>query len=80
MIKITIVSIQKENDYDELKKVVPPNLIDDKVIYCLKKYIGRKCDTIQVEYPYYDSDYLSTYYSHYAQKFKQYSKNAVVCI
>lgn len=34
MIKITIVSIQKENDYDELKKVVPPNLIDDKVIYC----------------------------------------------
>lgn len=74
MIKITIVSIQKENDYDELKKIVPPNLIDDKVIYCLKKYIGRKCDTIQVEYPYYDSDYLSTYYSHYAQKFKQYSK------
>lgn len=74
MIKITAVPIQKEKDYDALKKAVPAHLMDDKVIECLKKYIGTKCDTIKVEYPYYDSDYLSTYYEHYAQKFKKYEK------
>lgn len=74
MIKITAVPIQKEKDYDALKKAVPTHLMDDKVIECLKKYIGTKCDTIKVEYPYYDSDYLSTYYEHYAQKFKKYEK------
>lgn len=74
MIKITIVSIQQDKDYDKLRQVVPPHLIDDTVISCLKEYIGKRCDTIQVEYPYYDSDYLSTYYGHYAQKFKQYPK------
>lgn len=45
MIKITAVPIQKEKDYDALKKAVPTHLMDDKVIECLKKYIGTKCDT-----------------------------------
>lgn len=74
MIRFTVVSIQKEKDYDALKKAVPIFLIDNEVIECLKKYIGIKCDTIKVEYPYYDSDYLSTYYGHYSQKFRKYEK------
>ena len=47
MIKITAVPIQKEKDYDALKKAVPAHLMDDKVIECLKKYIGTKCDTMR---------------------------------
>lgn len=74
MIKITVVPIRNEKSYDALKKIVPHHLIDDEVVKCLKNYIGTKCDTIKVEYPYYDSDYLSTYYEHYAQKFKKYEK------
>lgn len=74
MIRFTVVLIKKETDYNRLKRVVPPHLIDDAVVDCLKKYIGTKCDTIKVEYPYYDNDYLSTYYEHYALKFKKYEK------
>lgn len=74
MINITVVTIQREEDYNKLRDVVQPHLIDDAVIKNLIKYIGTRCDTIQVEYPYYDSDYLSAYYSHYAQKFKKYKK------
>ena len=40
MIKITVVSIREEKDYDALKKAVPAYLIDDGVVQCLKKYIG----------------------------------------
>ena len=74
MIKITVVSIQNDNDYDLLMKVIPEYLVDIEVIKCLKKYIGTKCDKVKIEYPYYDSDYLSTYYDHYSQKFKKYEK------
>ncbi len=74
MIKIKKLRIKTEKDYEKLNKHVPRHLIDTDVIDCLKGYIGKKCDTIKIEFPYYDSDYLSTYYEHYAQKFKQYGK------
>lgn len=32
------------------------------------------CDEIKVEYPYYDEDYLSTFYIHYSQKLRPYEK------
>ena len=74
MIKFTPISIQQNKDYDSLKKAIPAHLTDENVITTLKKYVGSKCDTVKIEYPYYDSDYLSTYYEHYAQKFKRYKK------
>ena len=74
MIKINAVSINSKEDYEKLEEFVPENLLDDEVISCLKKYIGTKCDTIKIEYPYHDRDYTSTYYEHYAKKFKKYGK------
>lgn len=75
MIKFTVITIKSEKDYDEvLKRGIPTYLIDNDVIERLRNYVGLKCDTITIEYPYYDSDYLSTYYEHYSQKFKKYEK------
>ena len=34
----------------------------DKIIQEFKNRIGTKCNKIYIEYPYYDKDYLSTYY------------------
>lgn len=75
MIKFTVISIKAEKDYDTLRNSIPKHLVNEEVINFLKKNIGLKCDTINIEYPYSDSDYLSTYYDHYAQKFKKYSKD-----
>lgn len=74
MIKFTVVPIKNEKDYNTLKKAIPRNLVTDKVIDIIKNNIGLKCDTITVEYPYSDCDYLSTYYYHYSEKFKKYKK------
>lgn len=74
MIKLTVISIKEEDDYLEVAQAIPDFLFDDEVLSCLKKYIGLKCDTVIVEFPYYDKDYLSTYYEHYAKKFKKYEK------
>ncbi|MCM1498057.1 MAG: hypothetical protein NC124_06275 [Clostridium sp.] len=75
MIQIKAHSIEKLSDYDSLDEIVPEHLINKEVLECLKKYVGTRCDTIKVEYPYYDSDYLSTYYGHYSQKFRNYKKS-----
>lgn len=74
MIQIKAHPIAKLGDYDILSEIVPEHLINKEVIECLKKYVGTKCDMVKVEYPYYDSDYLSTYYLHYSQKFRNYKK------
>ncbi|MCM1244854.1 MAG: hypothetical protein NC293_04320 [Roseburia sp.] len=74
MIRIKIQSIKEISDYKKLVQHVPAHLINKDIIECLSKYVGTKCDTIKVEYPYYDSDYLSTYYEHYSQKFRKYDK------
>lgn len=74
MIKFSEIQIHNKNDYQELKKQIKSTHIDNFVIERLEKYLGIKCDTVLVEYPYYDSDYLSNYYSHYAQKFRKYDK------
>lgn len=74
MIKFTVISIHDKEDYGRLSFSMPEDLIDGQVIFRLKKFIGTKCDTIIIEYPYYDSDYLSTYYNHYSQKFRKYPK------
>nr|WP_295300472.1 hypothetical protein [uncultured Blautia sp.] len=74
MISFIRIEIESIDSYENLKVAVPAQLIDDEVIKVLKQYLGKKCDEIQIEYPYYDSDYLSTYYIHYSQKLRPYEK------
>lgn len=66
--------ITKLSDYDFLINIIEPSHIDDDVLRMLKKYIGLNCKQIIIDYPYYDSDYLSTYYIFYAKKFRNYDK------
>ncbi len=75
MIKYESIVIENLESYDSvLMHAIPEFLIDDHTIQQLKRYLGTKCDEIRVEYPYYDGDYLSTYYIHYAQKLFPYEK------
>ena len=74
MISFDEFMINNEDDYGKLKYDKISQLIDDETIEVLKKYIGTKATSIIVEYPYYDSEYLSNYYAHYSQKFKNYPK------
>lgn len=74
MICFDEVKIEVIDDYFNLNEVISNELIDEDVIRRLQDYIGLKCKKVLVEYPYFDKDYLSTYYAHYAQKFRSYSK------
>lgn len=75
MISFKIIKIDSLESYEEqLQAVIPTHLVDESVIQKLKKYLGTNCDEIRVEFPYYDGDYLSTYYIHYSQKLKSYEK------
>ena len=74
MIKYVPLEIKSLESYDAIEKHIPSELYDSRVIDSLKENIGTKCDRIVIEYPYYDSDYLSTYYGHYSQKFRKYVK------
>ena len=74
MIDFINISIKEVYDYDKLRNVLPECLIDDYVLNHLKKFIGNRCESIVIEYPYYDRDYLSSYYSHYSKKFRTYEK------
>lgn len=75
MIKVDVVRISKLEDYERLMEIIPERYLDSDVIDRMKKYIGLNCIKILVEFPYNDRDYLSTYYIHYAKKFKGYEKN-----
>ena len=76
MITINSVEITAIEDYDKLmtKSLIDEQYIDNGVIELLKNYVGDKCKVVDIEYPYYDNDYLSSYYVLYAKKHKSYSK------
>lgn len=74
MISFNSIQIDSLDSYINLEKYVPIHLLDEEVIAVLQKNLGTKCDEIKVEYPYYDTDYLSTFYIHYAQKLRTYEK------
>ena len=59
---------------DDLKKSIPEIYLDDSVIDFFKQLLPGKCNAASIEYPYYDSDYLSIYYSHYARSFRPYKR------
>lgn len=74
MIEFKSIEISDISSYEKLEKIVPEFLIDDEVIDALKNGLALHCNKIMVEYPYYDSDYLSTFYIHYSQKLKSFGK------
>ena len=74
MISFDEIIIKSDDDYDILNQKKIQDLINDDTIRILKKFIGTKATSIIVEYPYYDSEYLSNYYAHYSKKFRHYPK------
>lgn len=74
MIDTYCVKILNNDSYDKLRQVIPPTHIDDFIISELKKNLGTKCKSVVVENPYYDGDYLSTYYIFYSKKLRQFPK------
>lgn len=78
MINYFSIKINNNDDYCKLKQTkYYKKCFDDTLITQLQKYIGTKCKIIELEYPYYDSDYLSSYYNFYVKRFKDYSKQSL---
>lgn len=89
MITYDILMINNILDFDQLKDMnnddkkehpllpISPEYIDDKAIEMIKNLIGTKCSYVLIEDPYYDKDYLSTFYIFYAKKFKKYAKKNI---
>lgn len=80
MIDYTIVEIENPDDYDKLLDVLPSKFLENrytkKWVEQLKQCIGTRCKKLLIEYPYYDSEYLSSYYQYYIKKFKNYGKES----
>lgn len=68
------VYIKSLGDYDKLLNHIDPQYIDMDFIQQLKEHIKLQCELISIEYPYYESDYLSSYYIFYAKKLQTFPK------
>lgn len=76
MIDFGKIEIKELDDYDQLLDYIDETHIDSSVVSILKKYIGTRADALLIEYPYYEKDYLSTYYTFYA---KQHTRHSKIC-
>lgn len=77
MIKFNKLLITDIKDYDKLIVIIGEKYVDKEIISMLKEKIGTACAAIIIEYPYYEKDYLSTYYTFYS---KQHCAHSKVCI
>ena len=79
---ISYTGIEINGDYSKLmgnhpttgERLISEKHIDNVVIETFNKYLGDLISKIIIEWPYYDQDYLSTYYLHYAKKFRNFPK------
>ncbi|MDY4206780.1 MAG: hypothetical protein SOX85_04665 [Lachnospiraceae bacterium] len=80
MIEYRTVEIRQIEDYDQLLKELPSQFLNCPYVSIwmdeLKQRIGTKVTMLLIEYPYYDSEYLSSYYRFYSKKFKNYGKKS----
>ena len=81
LIDFKSIPIQKADDYDiafqYLKERKLTNRFTRDYFKILKiLYSPNRCDSVILEYPYFDSEYLSSYYSFYVKKFKTHEKRA----
>lgn len=74
MISFNRININTLDDYKKLSTFVDDTHIDDIAINTLRDHLGTNISSIIVEWPYYDRDYLSSYYIHHSKKLKEYSK------
>lgn len=75
MIEITKVNLDGLRvSESKLIEVIKTRYLDDKTIELLDMFFQGKNIKIAVEYPYYDNDYLSTYYLFYCKKQGYYPK------
>lgn len=74
MIDFAKVEIKDKDDYDQLLDIIDDTHINKKVVESIKEYIGTKCKALLIEYPYYEKDYLSTYYNFYSKQHGIHSK------
>lgn len=59
---------------ESLFDAIPSQCCDQRAKEFLKQQIVPKCSLITVEYPYYESDYLSTFYLYHVRKFQPVGK------
>lgn len=79
---ISYISVEVNGNYSKLmdchpvtgKRLISEKHIDHVVIDTFEKYLGNLISRIIIEWPYYDVEYLSTYYLHYAKKFRNFPK------
>lgn len=74
MIEIEQISIDTLDDYNKISNFIKEEYNNELFIKELQERVGLKCNCLLIEYPYYDADYLSTYYSFYSKLFKNMSK------
>lgn len=74
MIDFAKVEIKDKDDYDQLLDIIDDTHINKEVVESIKEYIGTKCKALLIEYPYYEKDYLSTYYNFYSKQHGIHSK------
>ena len=71
MISFNRININTLDDYKKLRDYVDKTHIDDITISTLRDHLGTDISSIIVEWPYYDRDYLSSYYIHHSKKLKE---------
>lgn len=80
MISYTDLEISSISDYNSLLEKLPDKFSNNKYtkiwIEQLKQRVGLRCSLLRIEYPYYDSEYLSSYYQYYIKKFRNYGKES----
>ncbi len=75
MIEIEKLPITVPDSYDRLLDLIPSSHIDEEVVKFLKDNVGTRCSLLEVENPYFESDYLSCYYIFYAKKLQSFPKH-----
>ena len=76
MISYTTILFNNGKGFETLLSIPEmQKYIDKSITDVLNKYLKPLVSKIIVEFPYYDLDYLSTYYIHYSKKFKNYPKH-----
>lgn len=68
------IIIEKLEDYQKILQYLLPQYVDDDLITQLASHIGIQCKKTVVEFPYYENDYLSSYYIFYAKKLQSFPK------
>lgn len=76
MISREEIEITDVSDYQKLLDAIDDRdlYVDKNLISQLSTHIGLECQRVIVEYPYYENDFLSSYYIFYAKKLQNFPK------